>query len=65
MSGALIWWWLVRRARVRLMVVLLHLTRPGVLWMVRVVVWRRQALGGVGVMLFSECGQQWCLRKQM
>jgi hypothetical protein len=45
--------------------------RPGVLRMlrvlrvVRVVVRRRQALGRVGVMLFSECGQQRCLRKQL
>ena len=29
-----------------------------VLWVVRVVVWRRQALGRVGVMLLGECGQQ-------
>ena len=65
LSWALIWWRLVGRARVRLVVVLLDLAWPGVLRMVRVVVWRRQALGGVGVMLFSECGQQRCLRKQM
>jgi hypothetical protein len=56
---------------VRLVVMLLHLARPGVLRMlrvlrvVRVVVRRRQALGRVGVMLFSECGQQRCLRKQL
>jgi hypothetical protein len=60
---------LVRRARVRLVVVLLDLARAGVLRMlrvlrvvrvvrVRVVVWRRQALGRVGVMLLGECGQQ-------
>jgi hypothetical protein len=63
---ALVWWWLVRRARVRLVVVLLDLARAGVLRVlrvlrvvrVRVVVWRRQALGRVGVMLLGECGQQ-------
>jgi hypothetical protein len=63
---ALVWWWLVRRAGVRLVVVLLDLARAGVLRMlrvlrvvrVRVVVWRRQALGRVGVMLLGECGQQ-------
>ena len=32
--------------------------RAGVLRVVRVVVWRRQALGRVGVMLLGECGQQ-------
>jgi hypothetical protein len=48
----------VRRARVRLVVVLLHLARPRMLWMVRVVVWRWQALGRVGMMLLGECGQQ-------
>jgi len=48
----------MRRAGVRLVVVLLDLARAGVLRMVRVVVWRRQALGRVGVMLLGECGQQ-------
>lgn len=42
----------------RLVVVLLDLARAGVLRVVRVVVWRRQALGRVGVMLLGECGQQ-------
>ena len=58
---ALVWWWLVRRAGVRLVVVLLDLARAGVLRVlrvVRVVVWRRQALGREGVMLLGECGQQ-------
>lgn len=41
---------MVRRAGVRLVVVLLDLARAGVLRVVRVVVWRRQALGRVGVM---------------
>ena len=65
MSWALLRRRLVRRAGVRLVVMLLHLARPGVLRVVRVVVRRRQALGRVGVMLFSECGQQRCLRKQL
>ena len=61
LSWALLRRRLVRRAGVRLVVVLLHLARPRMLWVVRVVVWRRQALGRMGVMLFSECGQQrWC-----
>ena len=58
MSRAMVWRRLVRRAGVRLVVVLLHLARPRMLWMVRVVVWRWQALGRVGVMLLGECGQQ-------
>ena len=49
------------------MVVLLDLARAGVLRVLRVLrvvrvvrvgVWRRQALGRVGVMLLGECGQQ-------
>jgi hypothetical protein len=58
LSWALLRRRLVRRARVRLVVVLLHLARPRMLWMVRVVVWRWQALGRVGMMLLGECGQQ-------
>ena len=45
---------LVGRVRVRLVVVVLDDTGPGVAGVVRMVVWRRQALSRVGVMLDSE-----------
>lgn len=64
LSWALVWRRLVRRARMRLVVMLLHLAGPGMLGMMWVVVWRWQALGRVGVMLLGECGQQRCLGKQ-